>query len=111
MCTLMSQTEIQCSQYKSCNAMEGCGTGDVGCQNGCQDHPYVPGFGCETRPNICQVVCTIEGECEFTKGCASAGVSMDLQFSSMNATKCAELCLLSNDSADKNPCRYWRYVR
>jgi len=60
--------------------------------------------GCETDPNICQIIC---GE-----ACETECPDVQLEPAEMNADKCAALCIESRDKPDNdNPCRFWRYDR
>jgi len=61
--------------------------------------------GCETDPNICQIIC---GDANCDPGQCP---DVEVDAADMNADKCAELCIASRDKPDDKPCRFWRYDR
>ena len=60
--------------------------------------------GCETDPNICQIICDKDA-------CDTECPDVQLDVADMSAERCSELCVESRDKpANDKPCRFWRYV-
>jgi len=78
----------------------------------CTSNEYVPGIGCDSSTNICEITCPEEGDCvpSPAKGCTDALVVDSITHSDMTEAKCRELCELSDAVEEEaKRCRFWRY--
>ena len=79
----------------------------------CTSNEYVPGIGCDSSTNICEITCPEEGDCvpSPAQGCSDALVVDTITHSDMDKAKCQELCELSDALEEEaKRCRFWRYV-
>jgi len=78
----------------------------------CTSNEYVPGIGCDSSINICEITCPEEGDCvpSPAKGCTDALVVDTITHTDMDEAKCQALCELSDAVEEEaKRCRFWRY--
>ena len=74
----------------------------------CFESGLVPGVGCDPTPNICEIACPSEGNCELVgDGCTD---DTEISEAEMTKDKCQDMCQASNSTVEDNHCRFWRWV-